>query len=270
MPWLRTEEPAHEPRLRRDLAAVAQEQLARRRVLGWLAGGTVAAFTGPAVAAADSACPAAPEETNGPFPADGSPSPFGRTLNILKESGIVRRDITRSFGASTTVAAGVPLNLTIRLESARGSCAPLGAHAVYVWNCDRNGDYSMYARPIAAENYLRGVQVSDAAGEVSFQTIFPACYAGRYPHIHIEVYAAARAGQARVLTSQLALPRETCARVYASGLGYHGSLANLAEIKPAEDMVFAGSTPAQLAAQTLALTGSAREGFAGAAVVAVA
>jgi hypothetical protein len=31
---------------------------------------------------------------------------------------------------------------------------------------DRDGNYSMYSTAVASENYLRGVQVSDAAGQV--------------------------------------------------------------------------------------------------------
>jgi protocatechuate 3,4-dioxygenase beta subunit len=265
----------HASRLARDFAALERALYARRRVLRWLAGGTVAALVASrsvAAAGAQARCTPAPEETNGPFPADGSPAPFGRTLNVLNQSGIVRRDITRSFGSSTTAAAGVPLTLNITLQSAQRGCAPLAAHALYVWHCDRNGDYSMYSRRIAGENYLRGVQVSDASGQVSFETIFPACYAGRYPHIHVEVYAppALAADHTRALvTSQLALPRETCARVYAGASGYHGSLANLAELKAAEDMVFADSTPAQLAAQTLLMQGSVAGGFTASALVAV-
>lgn len=39
------------------------------------------------------------------------------------------------------------------------------------------------------ENYLRGVQVTNASGQVSFTTVFPGCYTGRYPHTHFEVYS---------------------------------------------------------------------------------
>jgi hypothetical protein len=42
-----------------------------------------------------------PEETAGPFPADGSNGP-----NVLDDSGIVRSDIRSSFGSSTTTAEG--------------------------------------------------------------------------------------------------------------------------------------------------------------------
>ena len=37
-------------------------------------------------------------------------------------------------------------------------------------------------------NYLRGVQSADDTGTVEFTSIFPACYSGRWPHVHFEVY----------------------------------------------------------------------------------
>ena len=60
-------------------------------------------------------------------------------------------------------------------------------YAVYLWHCDREGEYSMYTGP-DHENYLRGVQATDTNGSVTFTTIFPAGYSGRWPHIHFEVY----------------------------------------------------------------------------------
>ena len=50
------------------------------------------------------------------------------------------------------------------------------------------GNYSLYSQGAADENYLRGVQAADDDGVVTFQSIFPACYPGRWPHIHFEVY----------------------------------------------------------------------------------
>ena len=78
------------------------------------------------------------------------------------------------------------LELTIT-DLANGG-VPFAGVAVYVWHCDREGRYSMYSQGINDQNYLRGVQVADAAGMVTFTSIFPACYCGRWPHIHFEVY----------------------------------------------------------------------------------
>ena len=91
--------------------------------------------------------------------------------------------------------------------------------AVYLWHCDREGQYSLYSRAVTAENYLRGVQETDSTGTVTFTSIFPACYSGRWPHIHFEVYSSvadATSSGPIVKTSQIALPKETCDAVYAT------------------------------------------------------
>ena len=124
-----------------------------------------------------------PEETAGPYPGDGSNGP-----NVLTESGVVRQDITKSFGDASGVAEGIPTTVTMTLLDVAGGGAPLAGAAVYLWHCDIAGRYSLYDQEVANENYLRGVQESEADGKVTFKTIFPAAYSGRWPHIHFEVY----------------------------------------------------------------------------------
>ncbi len=202
-----------------------------------------------------------PEETGGPFPADGSNGP-----NVLTESGIVRSDIRPSFGSSSTVATGVPLTVTLKVVDASGGAAQAGA-AVYVWHCDQAGRYSLYSQGATNENYLRGVQEADAKGEVTFTTIFPAAYSGRWPHIHFEVYPslaeATKAGNP-VVTSQLALPEDVCKAVYATD-GYSASVRNLAQTSLARDMVF--SDGAEL--ETPTVTGDTSSGYAASLTVGV-
>ena len=158
-----------------------------------------------------------PEETAGPYPGDGSNGP-----NVLAESGVVRSDIRSSFGSSITVAEGVPATVNLTLLDLTSGCSPLAGAAVYLWHCDREGRYSMYSEGVEDENYLRGVQESDADGVVTFQTIFPAAYSGRWPHIHFEVYEsleAATGGGTLNATSQVALPEDVCdGRVRHRGL----------------------------------------------------
>lgn len=175
-----------------------------------------------------------PDETAGPYPGDGS-----NGVDVLDDSGIVRTDIRSSFGSSTTTAAGIPLTikLTVR-DAATGSIVP-GA-AVYLWHCDRDGNYSLYSPGVENENYLRGVQQVDDTGTVTFTSIFPACYSGRWPHIHFEVYkdvATAVASGPIVKTSQIALPKEACDLVYATA-GYEQSVRNLSQTSLTQDMVF--------------------------------
>ena len=81
-----------------------------------------------------------PEETAGPFPGDGSNGP-----DALAESGIVRRDITKSFGDATGVAGGVPTTVELTVYDLANGGVPFEGVAVYVWHCTREGGYSMYS-----------------------------------------------------------------------------------------------------------------------------
>ncbi|HET6668481.1 MAG TPA: intradiol ring-cleavage dioxygenase [Intrasporangium sp.] len=175
-----------------------------------------------------------PDETAGPFPGDGS-----NGQNVLDDSGIVRSDIRGSFGTSSQVAEGVPLTIRITVKDAETSQALVGA-AVYVWHCDRDGNYSMYSSGFEEENYLRGVQGTDATGTVTFGSVYPGCYPGRWPHVHFEVYervADATSSGPIVKTSQLALPQAACEAVYGTN-GYDASLRNLSGLSLATDNVF--------------------------------
>ncbi|HEX6433516.1 MAG TPA: hypothetical protein VFZ87_04720, partial [Gemmatimonadales bacterium] len=116
----------------------------------------------------DTASGELPEETGGPFPGDGS-----NGANVLNQSGVVRRDITSSFGSSTTKAEGVRLDITMTINDFANNKPPLAGGAVYVWHCDRAGRYSLYSQGVTGENYLRGVQETDDRGQVRFTTIFP-------------------------------------------------------------------------------------------------
>ena len=255
--------------------------LDRRRVLKLLGFGGVSAtlFTiagcGPAGAtgtasgtassrasAGDASCVIIPEETAGPYPGDGSNGP-----NVLAESGVVRSDITASFGSSTTVAAGIPLTIQLTLEDA-ADCAPLAGAAVYLWHCNREGEYSLYSEAVADENYLRGVQQADDNGLVTFQSVFPACYSGRWPHIHFEVYPSlelATNEANKIATSQIALPKDACDAVYATD-GYSQSVSNLTQVSLESDNVFGNDGGAQ---QLGSVGGSVGDGFSVALTVPV-
>jgi protocatechuate 3,4-dioxygenase beta subunit len=179
-------------------------------------------------------CADIPEETAGPFPGDGTNGP-----NVLTATGVVRSDITTSFAGLTGTAAGVPLSVTLTILDA-ATCAPAKGYAVYLWHADQLGRYSLYSAGATNQNYLRGVQETDAAGTVTFKTIFPGCYDGRWPHVHFEVYPSlTAAGDAtkRIATSQLAMPKAACDQAYTTP-GYTASPANLAKVSLATDGVF--------------------------------
>ncbi|MCA9986984.1 MAG: hypothetical protein KDE59_21895 [Anaerolineales bacterium] len=191
-----------------------------------------------------------PSETAGPYPADGSQA-SNQTLNALALAGIVRSDIRTSLGTGNT-ATGIPCNIELTLVNTNADCAPLAGHALYIWHCDQAGNYSLYSSDAVAEDYLRGVQVSDSDGKVNFVSVFPACYAGRWPHAHFEIYRSLdeATSAANVLhTSQLALPEDTCDLVYATD-GYTQSVRNLAQLSLATDNVFRDGVDSQLAAVT--------------------
>ena len=265
---------SHRPRLAQDLRTLAGS-LSRRQLLGFFGGAGLLAYAGcldggdgtdgggtDGDGTGGGSCAEIPEETAGPYPGDGT-----NGKDALALAGIVRSDIRTSIGGATGVAAGVPLTVTLTLLDASG-CAPLAGHAIYLWHCDRDGNYSMYSAAVAGENYLRGVQVTDASGQVTFTTIFPGCYSGRWPHIHFEVYAdlaSATNGRNAVAISQLALPRSTCADVYGGASGYSSSVTNLGQITLASDNVFRDGADQQLAA----VTGSLAAGYAATLVLGV-
>ena len=213
------------------------------------------------------ACTVIPEETGGPYPADGTNSNGGSIVNVLNLSGVVRSDIRSSFNGATGVAAGVPLTIKLKIVNANNSCASAAGFAVYLWHCDRDGNYSLYSNGVTNQNYLRGVQETDANGELTFVSIFPGCYTGRMPHVHCEVYptlAKSASAANRIKTSQFAFPTATANEVYATS-GYSASVRNLSQISFATDNVFSDG----VSLQTVTITGDAASGYVATLTVAV-
>jgi protocatechuate 3,4-dioxygenase beta subunit len=246
---------AHGDGLHEDLVKLASRRDALR-MFG--VGGAAAILTTLAPSGAFAATPTAevPTETAGPYPGDGSNGP-----DVLDDSGIVRHDIRRSFGSSRTQAKGIPLRVNLTVTDASNDYAPMAGAAVYLWHCDRSGKYSMYSSGVEDENYLRGIAKTDSNGTAWFKTIFPACYSGRWPHIHFEVYSSVAKAVANgpiVKTSQIALPKTTCSKVYATS-GYSASVRNLSQISLASDNVFSDDKAIH---QLATVTGSVTKGFA--------
>lgn len=220
------------------------------------AGSTADGNSGTAASADSTAATASagseiPDETAGPYPGDGTNGP-----NALTESGVVRTDIRSSFGSSNGTADGIETTMTLTIaDAATGD--PIPGAALYLWHCNRDGQYSMY--DITNENYLRGVQVADDAGVVHFTSIFPGCYSGRWPHAHFEVYGSiddATVGSNAIKTSQIAYPEAACNEAYTA-TGYESSVTNLSRVSLATDNVFRDGAEDQLAA----ITGSPSDGF---------
>jgi protocatechuate 3,4-dioxygenase beta subunit len=202
-------------------------------------------------------CTMIPDETAGPYPGDGTNGP-----DVLAQNGVIRTDIRSSFGGAATSATGVPCRIQLTVVDAGAGCTPMADAAVYVWHCDGQGRYSMYSSGVTDQNFLRGVQATASDGAATFASLFPGCYAGRWPHVHFEVYpsvADATGAKGRIATSQLALPRDLCDAVYGANAGaYPDSTANLARISIDSDMVFGDDGAVH---EMATVTGNATDGY---------
>ena len=119
-----------------------------------------------------------------------TPSLGPRTCALTKEQeegpfyldeGLLRADITEG-------ESGVLLTLILTVVDASG-CTPRAGAAVDVWHANRGGKYSDEAREgTTGKTFLRGVQLTNANGQVTFKTICPGWYAPRACHIHVKVH----------------------------------------------------------------------------------
>lgn len=219
-------------------------------------GGSTAASSDAAAATSSGSLTEIPDETAGPYPGDGS-----NGADVLEQSGVVRSDLTSSFGDSDGGSAtGIPMTLELTILDIAGGGGAMTGAAVYVWHCTDSGEYSMYSSGIENENYLRGVQITDDAGVVTFTSIVPGCYSGRWPHIHFEVFPdeASITDQSNAASiSQIAIPQATCDEAYATA-GYESSVTNMASLSLDTDNVFSddgGQT------QLATVTGDAKSGY---------
>lgn len=173
----------------------------RRRALATLAGSGAAAAaplsSAPAAVTADTpgVCVLTPQQIEGPYYFD---------------PGLVRSDIRED-------REGVALRLSFHVVDA-GSCAPLRGARVDIWHADALGYYSGYQGQSDAHNvstvgktFLRGIQATDDAGQVGFDTIYPGWYQGRTAHIHFKVFL----DQKTVLIGQLYFPDALSEYIYA-------------------------------------------------------
>ena len=144
-------------------------------------------------------CVLTPEAGEGPFYLDPK---------------LIRSDITSG-------QPGAPLNVALQVVRA-GDCATLANARVDVWQADALGLYSGYERQSGVggistkaalgQQYLRGTQMTDAAGSVQFRTIFPSWYGGRTPHVHFKVFL----GGNEVVASQIFFPDEISKEIFSS------------------------------------------------------
>jgi protocatechuate 3,4-dioxygenase beta subunit len=199
-------------------------------------------------------CSEIPEETNGPFPADGSQS---GVTNVLADSRVIRSNIVSDFDGTDT-QSGVPLTLAINVQDIGNSCAALENAAVYIWHCNADGEYSVYSGNNngnhSGQTFLRGAQLTDSNGQVTFTTVYPGRYAGRATHIHVEVYSSSTF-KTLLKTSQFAFVESVNDTVYATS-DYTDS-KNTSETTNARDNVFSDGYDDEL----LTLSGNTSSGY---------
>lgn len=146
-------------------------------------------------------CSEVPTEIAGPFPLD---------LTTNNAATYFRSDIRED-------RTGVKLNLTIKVFGIN-NCEAMSNLRVNVWHCDKDGSYSGYSTSsgnttnAVGLTWLRGYQMTDANGEVTFTTIFPGWYSGRVCHIHFQIYQAGSSNK----ISQMAFDDTTKNAIYAA------------------------------------------------------
>jgi protocatechuate 3,4-dioxygenase beta subunit len=162
-------------------------RVTRRRAIGMMSAGvaaiagcgggsssaTTTTSTGSGSGSTSASCVLTPELTVGPYFVD-------EKLN--------RSDLTTNT-TDTNVTNGIPLALTLTIEQyASSGCSALQGAQVDIWQADAGGVYSDEAsEDTSGQTYLRGYQLTDSSGVVTFKTIFPGWYSGRTIHIHVMI-----------------------------------------------------------------------------------
>jgi len=161
---------------------------------------------------------------------------------MISNPAFFRRDIAEG-------KAGLALTLRLTLVNASNGCAPISGYNIEVWQCDATGNYSEYGNSVG-QTFLRGVQTTDASGQVTFNTVYPGWYQGRATHIHVDVFR----GTTLVKTTQIAFPEDITRTVYATSV-YASRGQNTTS--NAGDMVFSDGVSLELAS----LAGSTSSGY---------
>jgi protocatechuate 3,4-dioxygenase beta subunit len=144
------------------------------------------------------------------------------TLTPEQEEGPFFVPLERMRSNVTGSRTGVPLDLAIGvIDSA--TCKPLKRAAIDIWQADATGHYSdEESEGTIGQTWLRGVQLTNAAGLAKFTTIYPGFYEGRCPHIHAKVHIGGSATTAKYSgghvshNGQIFFPEALSTKVYAT------------------------------------------------------
>lgn len=188
-----------------------------------------------------------PEGEIGPYFTDDSASGYNRSV------------ITSNLDGTNT-QAGVPLTLKVYVYDAENSNAPLAGAQVDIWHCNALGVYSNESsESTSGQSWLRGYQLTDANGLVTFTTIVPGWYQGRATHIHLRVrskYDEASSTSDGTNTTQVFFPQATLDAIYTSVAPY--STKGVDTTTNIADHVY---TPETKAETEVPLVGNAASGY---------
>jgi protocatechuate 3,4-dioxygenase beta subunit len=192
-------------------------------------------------------CAVTPEGEIGPYFSDDSDARFNRT------------NITANLDG-TNVQDGIPLTLTITVIDVDAGCVPYANAQVDIWHCNSAGIYSdQAAESTTTEQWLRGYQLTDAKGQVTFNTVIPGWYQGRTTHIHLRVrssYSNASSTSDGSNTTQLFFDQSFIDTLDTTVTPYSGEGKNTTT--NASDHVFTGETKG---ANLLSLVGNDTSGY---------
>jgi len=187
-------------------------------------------------------CETTNAETAGPFPT--------KNPSTLQQTDI-RSDRT-----------GVAFTINVTVQNKNNDCNPLEGAIVDIWHCDKDGSYSEYggtnmqSTDYTAVHFLRGRQVTDSSGKVSFISIFPGWYQGRATHIHVHIY---NSSGNSLLVTQIAFPEGSNSAVAqvnaATSYGYTKGMTGYTY--NASDNVFGDGVDNEMST----VEGSVSEGF---------
>jgi len=209
------------------------------------AASTSAAIT-VTVSASTSACSATYEGEEGPYFVNDSATGYFRS-NILPNID------------GTSVQPGIPLALTLYVYASKVSCSAMQSVQVDIWHCNASGLYSSESvENTIGQTWLRGYQITDSLGKVTFNTIIPGWYQGRTTHIHLRfrsTYDNSSTGGTN--TMQVFFPQTLVDTIYTTISPY--STEGINTTTNASDGVY---TPEEHGTTLLTLTGSTTAGYA--------
>jgi len=133
------------------------------------------------------------------------------------------------------------------MQYASSGCSALVGAQVDVWHADAAGIYSDESvENTTGQTFLRGYQITDSNGAVTFKTILPGWYSGRTTHIHVMIRTLSLAGTVLTeFTTQLFFD-QTLIDALATSVSPYSSWG-LPDTANAEDSIYSSSTQLSLA-----------------------